>query len=483
MCLRKRPWITCELAIGFYARQFNIKRVVLPRVLSLPQRRRIIERVSVEVEVLDLGRVEPVRQAQVTQCAVFARNLRPGCFKRAAWLAHSLYLRENPAHWTSIPACNQHGLARRPGRGHYLDGSLPGRMFTIACHCYIVAPEVVWMNAATESPAQAQIIASLRDLGLVRAGEPVSMAPLTGGVSSDIWRVDLAQGRVCVKRALPQLKVEAQWEVPVERNAYECAWIDTVARIYPHAVPKIIAHDANAGLFVMEYLDPAKYPVWKAQLRKGQADPALAARVGTSVAGIHRATADDHKLAKQFATDSFFYALRLESYLVATARRHPELAAELQELVQATAQTKRTLVHGDISPKNILVGPQGPVFLDAECAWYGDPAFDLAFCLNHLLLKCVWVPRAARAFLTCFTAMAAAYRAAVTWEAKDELEARAAHLLPGLMLARVDGKSPVEYLTKERDKERVRRVARALLIDPRARLEQVRAAWVKELGL
>ncbi len=81
MCLRKRPWITCELAIGFYARQFNIKRVVLPRVLSLPQRRRIIERVSVEVEVLDLGRVEPVRQAQVTQCAVFARNLRPGCFK------------------------------------------------------------------------------------------------------------------------------------------------------------------------------------------------------------------------------------------------------------------------------------------------------------------------------------------------------------------------------------------------------------------
>ncbi len=76
----------------------NIKRVVLPRVLSLPQVRRIIERINMEVEVLDLGGVEPMRQAQVTPCAVFARNLRSGCFKRAAWLAHSLYLRENPAH-------------------------------------------------------------------------------------------------------------------------------------------------------------------------------------------------------------------------------------------------------------------------------------------------------------------------------------------------------------------------------------------------
>ncbi|MFB3088125.1 MAG: U32 family peptidase [Acidiferrobacterales bacterium] len=84
----------------------NIERVVLPRVLSLPQVRRIIERINMEVEVLDLGGVEPVRQAQVTPCAAFARNLRSGCFKRAAWLAHSLYLRENPAHWTSIPACN-----------------------------------------------------------------------------------------------------------------------------------------------------------------------------------------------------------------------------------------------------------------------------------------------------------------------------------------------------------------------------------------
>jgi Ser/Thr protein kinase RdoA (MazF antagonist) len=140
-------------------------------------------------------------------------------------------------------------------------------------------------------------------------------------------------------------------------------------------------------------------------------------------------------------------------------------------------------VHGDVSPKNILVGPNGPIFLDAECAWYGDPAFDLAFCLNHLLLKCLWTPPAAPGFLNCFEVLAKAYLAGVVWELRGALEARSARLLPGLLLARVDGKSPVEYLNAETDKDRVRRVARALLAAPARRLNEVRAAWARELGL
>jgi aminoglycoside phosphotransferase (APT) family kinase protein len=331
--------------------------------------------------------------------------------------------------------------------------------------------------------ATREVVASLQHLGLVPPEQEPPMVPLGGGVSSDIWRVELESGPVCVKRALPRLKVEAWWEAPVERNAYECAWIEKVAMLYPYAVPRILAHDPDAGLFVMDYLDPAEYPIWKERLHEGEAQPAFAARVGTTVAGIHRATAGDEKVAKRFATDPIFYALRLESYLVATASQHPALADALHALVQTTAQTKLALVHGDISPKNILIGKQGPVFLDAECAWYGDPAFDLAFCLNHFLLKCLWTPQAAREFLACFTAMASAYRAAVTWEPKDDLEGRTARLLPGLFLARVDGKSPVEYITRERDKDRVRRVASALLLAPPVRLEQVRVAWAKELGL
>jgi aminoglycoside phosphotransferase (APT) family kinase protein len=153
---------------------------------------------------------------------------------------------------------------------------------------------------------------------------------------------------------------------------------------------------------------------------------------------------------------------------------HRDLAAPLQALAERTAATRAALVHGDVSPKNILVGPRGPVFLDAECAWYGDPAFDLAFCLNHLLLKCLWVPEAAPRLLACFEALAAAY---LQGYAPEGLEARAASLLPGLLLARVDGKSPVEYVTEEAQKARVRRVARALLATPPARLAEVKEAW------
>ena len=132
-------------------------------------------------------------------------------------------------------------------------------------------------------------------------------------------------------------------------------------------------------------------------------------------------------------------------------------------LSRLTLATKLTLVHGDVSPKNILVGPDGPVFLDAECAWYGDPAFDLAFCLNHMLLKCLWTPRAAARFLDLFDVLARSYLAGVTWEPPAAMEARTAHLLPGLFLARVDGKSPVEYVTAEADKARIRRVAQKFL--------------------
>jgi Ser/Thr protein kinase RdoA (MazF antagonist) len=212
--------------------------------------------------------------------------------------------------------------------------------------------------------------------------------------------------------------------------------------------------------------------VWKERLREGAADPAFAERVGRTLAAIHVATAGRPDVAQRFATDEIFYAIRLEPYLVATARAHPDLAERMRFLERRTANTRVCLVHGDVSPKNILVGPSGPVFLDAECAWYGDPAFDLAFCLNHLLLKCLWVPQACARFLACFDALSTSYLQAVRF---DGIEERSASLLPALLLARIDGKSPVEYLTAE-DKETARAVARELL--PHAStLEQVRRTW------
>jgi aminoglycoside phosphotransferase (APT) family kinase protein len=331
--------------------------------------------------------------------------------------------------------------------------------------------------------ADPDLLAALRRMGLAGPDETPRFTALTGGVSSDIFRVDLAAGPICVKRALAKLRVAADWRAPVARNLYEARWMRTAAGIVPQAVPHLLGQDEAAGALAMAYLAPEDHPVWKAELRDGRADPAFAAEVGRRLAAIHAATAKDPALAAEFPTDGIFYDIRLEPYLVATAAAHPDCAPALHALVETTRTTKRALVHGDVSPKNILVGPRGPVFLDAECAWWGDPAFDLAFCLNHLLLKGLWRPDSAPDFLACFGAMADSYRAGVDWEPADAFESRAARLLPGLLLARVDGKSPVEYLTDAGQKDRVRRVARALLLDPPETLARIRAAWAEELSL
>jgi aminoglycoside phosphotransferase (APT) family kinase protein len=343
----------------------------------------------------------------------------------------------------------------------------------------VAASEKAGPGPASE-PLDAQTIAAaLARMRLIGAGEALRCHPIDGGVSSEIWVIELPGRRVCLKRALPQLRVAQLWEAPVSRNRYEAAWLRVAARICPEAAPRLLGQDEAHGLFAMEYLDPDSHPVWKSQLRDGHADPASAAAVGTRLAQIHAATAGDPDIARRFATDESFYALRLEPYLIATIRPHPELAGPLRHLADTTAQTRLALVHGDVSPKNILIGPRGPVFLDAECAWYGDPAFDLAFCLNHLLLKCLWNSGAVSGFLACFDALAESYLGRVRWEPRDTVEARAARLLPALLLARIDGKSPVEYVTRDTDKDRVRRVARALLLAPVERLSAVRAAWAE----
>ena len=319
-------------------------------------------------------------------------------------------------------------------------------------------------------------------MGLLAADATVSGERLTGGVSSDIWRVDLPAGPICIKRALAKLRVAADWQAPVERNRYEARWMQRADAAVPGAAPVLLGIDDEAGALAMQFLPPERYALWKSQLRDGDADPDFAAQVAAALVRIHAASAAEPAVATQFPTDAIFYDIRLEPYLVATARAHPDRADALRALVATTQANKRALVHGDVSPKNILRGPDGPVFLDAECAWWGDPAFDVAFCLNHLLLKCLWTPWATAGFLACFEAFVSAYRAGVGWEAPAALEGRAAHLLPGLFLARVDGKSPVEYVTSEPDKDRVRRTARALLAQPVESLGDVRQAWAKELA-
>jgi len=325
------------------------------------------------------------------------------------------------------------------------------------------------------------ILQALRRLQLIDDQSIPVMIPLSGGVSSDIWRVELGQQIVCVKRALPQLKVSALWEAPIERNQYEWEWLQIAGAIEPTAAPALIARDLETGCFVMEYLDTQNYPVWKNQLRDGITDPNTAKAVGQRLASIHAATAGQDDIRNRFPTDHIFHAIRIEPYLLETARRHEDLATDIRQIVNSLSQTKQTLVHGDVSPKNILVGPSGPLFLDAECACYGDPVFDITFCLNHLMLKCIWTPHAIPGFLHAFDVLLDAYIDGVVWEDRATLEARAARTLPALFLARVDGKSPVDYITTENHRDLIRHVARELLLSPVETLRDVRTAWAEAL--
>jgi Ser/Thr protein kinase RdoA (MazF antagonist) len=327
--------------------------------------------------------------------------------------------------------------------------------------------------AACASPP---LVASLRRLGLVGADLP-PMVPLTGGVSSEVWRVDLASGPVCVKRALPRLNVAAVWEAPVERSRFEVAWLAVANTVVPAIGPPVLAHD-DGGAIVLAYLDPDAYPVWKGRLRDGHADVRFAFAVGARLGRVHAATARRPSLARVFDNADVFRAMRLDPYLGELARVHPDLAGALAALGASFRRHSTALIHGDASPKNILAGPDGPVFLDSECAAWGDPAFDIGFAASHLLLKCHWNPAAASRLLACYDALLDGHRA--TFGASAALAARTARWTAACLLARVDGLSPVEYLD-EPARRRTRRVARALVADRSAGTGEVRAAWAAAL--
>lgn len=324
---------------------------------------------------------------------------------------------------------------------------------------------------------EAAVRAALEAMGIAAPGEHVEVTPLTGGVSSLVALAETSgRGKVCIKLALSELRTAAEWRAPLERSSAEVAWLRFAGRHVPQAVPEVIAEDPSRFAFAMTYLPPDELPVWKAELAAGRTDVAFARKVARVLGSLHAASARDPDVARTFANAPSFDALRLDPYFRATARAHPPLAAAIGRLADSLAETPRALIHGDVSPKNILVGRDGPVLLDAECATHGDPAFDLAFVLHHLLLKRVWRPAYDRQFVECYFALAGDYLACVDWESADTVEARAAALVPALLLARVDGKSPAEYLTDEADRDRLRRIATRFLQAPATRLEAVATA-------
>ncbi|MBE2287122.1 MAG: aminoglycoside phosphotransferase family protein [Prosthecobacter sp.] len=340
-----------------------------------------------------------------------------------------------------------------------------------------------------------QLLAHLIQSGLAAAD--ARLTPLPGGVSSDISLVESSSGTLVVKAALEKLRVKDDWFADVSRNRVEQDFFDYAAPIIPAHVPGILGR--GDGWFAMEYL--GELPNWKTKLITGEADENTAKLAGDVLGRLHAASWLDNAARARFNTLPNFHALRIEPYLLKTAERVPEVAPILRAEAARLAETQLALVHGDYSPKNLLVGPQRLIVLDAECAWFGDPVFDTAFMLTHLHLKALLHPHAISlvpafwsAYLNAFETSrerpgvcrsSGAFERPLDCEKLQRagalqdavaLEERTVKLLLCLLLARVHGKSPVEYLS-EPQKARVTRFVLTHLPHPPS-LAALTASWI-----
>jgi thiamine kinase-like enzyme len=193
---------------------------------------------------------------------------------------------------------------------------------------------------------------------------------------------------------------------------------------------------------------PQPHENWKTMLLAGDLQQDHIRQFAYLLGTIHKNAWEHREQIKHaFADCSFFESLRLEPYYSYTASQVSAAAGFIQALTDETRTRQLTLVHGDYSPKNVLVYQNRLILLDYEVIHYGDPGFDLGFSLTHLLSKAHHIPEQRTAFAQSAAVYWKIYRhtlADVPWA--DALEARVVRHTLACLLARVAGRSPLEYL-------------------------------------
>jgi 5-methylthioribose kinase len=297
-----------------------------------------------------------------------------------------------------------------------------------------------------------------------------AVTSLGGGVSNRVVHVSWDDDAVVVKQPLANLAVEDDWPADVDRVHNEAA----AARIYRQVVdaydvanvvvPAVRLEDRDEHVIAIDAA-PLSAGTWKSDLLAGEVDETVGEVVGSFLGATHEFAASKLDLADEFSNYSPFEQLRLDPYHATVANRHPDIAPTIEAEIERLRDTRSTLVHGDYSPKNVLIqddeGNEQVWLLDFEVAHWGDPAFDVAFMLNHLFIKSVYNGDRREAYVSMARTFWDAYADVVAVEAR--LEANVVTELGVLMLARVDGKSPVEYVTDEATKDRLRGLAKTVL--------------------
>ncbi len=330
----------------------------------------------------------------------------------------------------------------------------------------------------SEASEAAQFLDMLRRDGHVRDSQG-RLTPLKGGVSSELYLVEDGAEKFVVKRALPKLNVKDDWFADVSRNATEWKYLQYVGGLMPGVVPKLRFANPDAGYFGMEFLGEG-FANWKQLMLAEDCRVEHADLAGRILGEIHRRTSFNTSLWEQFDTTPNFHQLRIEPYLLTTGNRHPELRDLFFAEAQRIESTREVLVHGDFSPKNILISGDRMVLLDCEVAWYGEPAFDVAFLLNHLFLKSLHHAPRRFGIERMVAAFWSAYAEARHSGTCHPVEQRVVPLLLMLLLARVDGKSPAEYLTL-RKQQFIRDFVPKHLPSPPKNLARLSEIWFTEL--
>jgi 5-methylthioribose kinase len=298
----------------------------------------------------------------------------------------------------------------------------------------------------------------LRQTGRIERDETPVIRTLRGGVSNKTILLQRPDGsRWVLKQALPKLRVQVDWFSDPARIHVEANSLRYLTRVTPpNSTPALLFEDMQHHLLAMEAV-PEPHENWKEQLLSGTLDLDLVRQFGRLLATIHRKSHDlRHHLSSIFESRVFFETLRLEPYYEFSAERVPEAKPFLGALIEENRGQCVTLVHGDYSPKNILVHEGHLVLLDHEVVHFGDPAFDLGFSLTHLLSKALHL----EAHRPLFLAAALQYWETYVTEIDSApwfagVESRATKNTAACLLARTAGRSPLEYLSDwERRKQR-----------------------------